>query len=78
MQRLGKHVPAATNTQPAMKGLLGNGVLVGSTRGYITRIPGQLTAETRQSKIIEKRWQRDSWQLQQRIGLRVPELVVGR
>jgi hypothetical protein len=26
--------------------------------------------------MIEKRWQRDSWQLQQRIGLRVPELRI--
>jgi hypothetical protein len=31
-----------------------------------------------QSKMIEKRWHRESWQLQQRTGLRVPELAVGR
>jgi hypothetical protein len=27
-------------------------------------------------RISEKRWQLNSWQLQQRIGLRVPELIV--
>jgi hypothetical protein len=30
-----------------------------------------------QSKMIEKRWQRESWQVQHRTGLRVPDLVVG-
>jgi hypothetical protein len=29
------------------------------------------------SKMIEKRWQGDSWQLQQRFRLRAPELAVG-
>jgi hypothetical protein len=33
--------------------------------------------ELSSAKITEKGWQRDSWQLQQRIGLRVPELAVG-
>jgi phage-related protein len=33
----------------------------------------QSRVENQQLKTIEKRWQRDSWQLQQRIGLTVPE-----
>jgi hypothetical protein len=34
--------------------------------------------ESAVGRVIEKRWQQDSWQLQQRTGLRVPEEIAGR
>jgi hypothetical protein len=49
----------------------------GPPRGYITR--NNWRSRLRPwSKMTEKRWQRDSWQLRQRTGLRVPELAVHR
>jgi hypothetical protein len=62
-QRIGKHIPIC--------GIVENGVF------YCGRA-SQLTISSRElscAKITEKRWQRDSWQLQQRMRLRVPELV---
>jgi hypothetical protein len=49
---------------------------LGPPRGCIKRISEGIWS--RQWKMIERRWQRDSWQLQQIIGLRVLELAVGR
>jgi hypothetical protein len=37
-----------------------------------------VSRELRSSKITNKRWQRGSWQLKQRIRLRIPELAVGK
>jgi hypothetical protein len=61
MQRLHKQVPTAANKQATIEVLLsyndGNGVFVGSTLGYITRIPGQFSDNwgsllRRQTKMI--------------------------
>jgi hypothetical protein len=40
-QRLGKHVPADTNTRASIEGRC---FLLGPLRGYIARSPGQLNA----------------------------------
>jgi hypothetical protein len=42
MQRLGKQVPAETNTHVTIKVMLGNCFILDSPRDYITRTPGQL------------------------------------
>jgi hypothetical protein len=48
---------------------------VGPARGCITRIPGQLRVSWDSAVKTENWWHEDSWQLQQRIALRVPELA---
>jgi hypothetical protein len=52
-QPIGKEVPAAMNKQAIIEVLLsyndGNGVSVGSARGYVTKIPGQLESWLRES-----------------------------
>jgi hypothetical protein len=58
------------NIQAIIKELLETVFSVGSAPKLYNEHPWP--AET----IIEKIWQRDSWQLQQRTGLRVPELIV--
>jgi hypothetical protein len=65
------------NTSITIKELLGRGVFCWGRPETIQRELRE-SFESAVGRIIEKRWQRDGWQLQQRNGLRVRKEIAGR